>query len=324
MMTESMKSETKNDSRNEFPPKSILVPLDFSGQSQKALTYAECLAETFGAMIHLAHIVEPTAVVVGFEVGSAPVNEMELQGAEQRLSEIVRELPKHSVGRTIVRHGWAVDEVIALVQELRIDLIILSAHGRSGIQRVLFGSTADGISRRAACPVLVLRRNERDFIDTSRTQEQRFALALKEILVPVDFSGASRRALHYAIQLAQRTRAKLVCLHISPPIPETLPDIVAVGGLESVRNHVCETTEKSLASFLKEESAFIPRDNVLKAGSVPRDVIDTADERKLDLIVMGAQGKNGGGRFLLGSTSERVVRHASCPVVVVREPQRSE
>ena len=129
-------------------------------------------------------------------------------------------------------------------------------------------------------------------------------------------------ALHYAIQLAQRTRAKLTCLHICPPIPKTFPDIVAVGGLESVRNHVFETTEKELASFLKEESACIPRDNVLKAGSVSRDVIDTAEERKPDLIVMGAQGKNGGGRFLLGSTSERVVRHASCPVVVVREPQR--
>src|SRR6185369_11984649 len=101
-------AESINDDVD-FRPKQILVPVDFSGPSRKALKYAHAFAEGFGAIIHLVHIVEPVPVLVG--IGAAPVpvpadDPKTLAEFERNLAKLTKELSSKVTGRTIVRPGW--------------------------------------------------------------------------------------------------------------------------------------------------------------------------------------------------------------------------
>ena len=318
-----MSSEALTETEADLQPRNILVPIDFSPLSQKAIIYAQGFAEKFGSIVHLVHIVEPIPVVVGIDAAPVPppISRQDLAKFERDLADLAKELPPGLVGRTIVREGWAVVEVISVAKELQIDLIIVPTHGHSGIQRVLFGSNAEGIIRKAPCAVLVVRPAEREFINRSNTPEKRVTFALKNSLVPVDFSDSSRAALGYAVTLARRFQAKLICLHVIEIIPTAEPEMSIVTEMELIRKSVFEATERTLQEFLKGQSAQIPRENVLTFGSASREIIEIAEDRKADLIVMGTHRKTGGARFLLGGTAERVVRHALCPVLVVREPK---
>jgi nucleotide-binding universal stress UspA family protein len=315
-------AESINDDDVDFQPKQILVPVDFSGPSGKALKYAHALAEGFGGIIHLVHIVEPVPVLVG--IGAAPVpvpvdDPKTVAELERHLVKLAKELPSTFAGRTIVRPGWAVDEVTAVAKELGVDLLVLATHGHSGIGRILFGSTAEGIVRKAPCDVLVVRPDEREFIKTAKTPEKRFTFFLKSILVPIDFSNVSRKALGYAITFALRLKARLICLHVVEVLPYAEWDAALTSQVELIRKAVIEETQRTLQDFIGERTVDIPREDVLTFGSASREIIQIAENRKVDLIMMGAHGKAGPGRFLLGGTTERVLRHASAPVLVVKK-----
>ena len=313
--------EAAERGRPEFQPKKILVPIDFSELSQKALVYAGACGERFGATVDLVHIAEPVPIFAGIDAVPIPVTDRkQLAILEHRLAELAKELPPNSAGRTIVRSGWALDEIISVAEELKTELIIVSSHGRSGLQRVLLGSTAEGIVRKAPCDVLVLRPDEREFVNVAG--EKQFAFALKTIVVPIDFSDVSRKALGDAADLAKRFEAKLICLHVLEIIPFTEPDPALVTELEVIRKSVTAATERTLQEFLKEATSNIQRENILTFGAASREIMQLAEDRKADLIVMGTHGKAGPGRFLLGSTTERVVRHAHEPTLVVRGQSR--
>lgn len=303
-----------------FLPKNLLVPTDFSAESHKALNYAQAFVERFGSAVHLVHIVEPMPVVAGIEVAPMPIDYPKQLGTfERKLAELAKELPPGSVARSIVREGLPVDDIVSVAKELRTDLIVISSHGHSGIRRVLFGSTAEGVVRIAPCPVLVLRPQEREFVETAKTTEKRAAFSLKTILVPIDFSEASRRALGYAIAFARQLGAKLICLHVLEVITYTDPDTTLAAQIQMLRKSLFEATERTLQGFLKEQTAQLPRENILTFSSAPREIIRIAEDRKADVILLAAHGQAGPGRFLLGSTAERVLRHAPCPVLIAKE-----
>lgn len=146
----------------------ILVPIDFSDHSRKALRYAIPFAEQFDASIDLIYVVEPTVYPADFSFGQvgfpAIEDELRKRGGEELDELIEHEIGKRLKAKRVVRTGKAFYEILLYAKEEKIDLIIIATHGHTGIEHVLFGSTAEKVVRKAPCPVLVVRSGEREFI----------------------------------------------------------------------------------------------------------------------------------------------------------------
>jgi universal stress protein A len=143
----------------------ILVPVDFSEHTAKALAYARAFAGQFAARLMLMHVVEPSVVPDNF--GIIPPAYEEMNGALRKLAteRLAALTADDSVpAETVVTVGRAAWEIVGRARESGADLIILATHGRSGLKHVFLGSTAEYVVRHAPCPVLTVRAFERDFV----------------------------------------------------------------------------------------------------------------------------------------------------------------
>jgi nucleotide-binding universal stress UspA family protein len=142
----------------------ILVPLDFSAMSLKSLQYAIPFARQFGAKLILLYVIEPLAYVPEFPYG-APLAPEPNAGIQRELQEIQAAMvPPEIPVEVLVRENFACQGVIEAARELCADLIITTTHGRTGVNHLLMGSTAEKIVRLAPCPVLVLSERSHDFV----------------------------------------------------------------------------------------------------------------------------------------------------------------
>ncbi len=148
--------------------KKILVPQDFSEYSLHALKYAVTFAELFKSELIVLHIVEPIVYPADFSFGqvSIPAMEEEIRKhSEEQLNELVeREIPAGIKATPIIRVGKPFIEIVEVAKGENADLIVISSHGRTGMDHVLFGSTADKVVRKAPCPVLTIRPHEHEFV----------------------------------------------------------------------------------------------------------------------------------------------------------------
>lgn len=154
------------------------------------------------------------------------------------------------------------------------------------------------------------------------SQKQTGDLALDMILVPVDFSAGSLKALDFAMSLARRMGATIMLLHALTPI--YLSGKFDSPRLRSLRAQAFEDAKRRLATLSRRlVRRHVPvRHQVLK-GAAYAVVVEAASKAKADLIVMGSEGRSGVNRFLVGSVAERVFRHAHCPVLIVRNPHQN-
>lgn len=160
--------KSKARSSKKIDLKKILVPIDFSDHSRKALQYAIPFAKQFNASIDLVYVVEPTIYPADFSFGQVgfPNVEDELR---KRGSEELESLMKHTIkgavqARKAILSGKASYEINEYAKKKKMDLIIIATHGHSGFEHALFGSTAEKVVRKAPCPVLVVRTGARGFI----------------------------------------------------------------------------------------------------------------------------------------------------------------
>ncbi len=148
---------------------SILVPIDFSPASEKALAYAVPLARQFGAKLTLLHVVEPVATPdFANSFPLAVENDKVMAKCREHLEGVSRslEIEPKLIEKTLVRLGRSFHEITEAARTLKVDLIIISTHGYSGLKRALLGSTTERVVRHAPCPVLVVREREREFLAT--------------------------------------------------------------------------------------------------------------------------------------------------------------
>ncbi len=146
--------------------KKILVPIDFSDCSEKALIYAIQLAKEFCATIDVLYVVPPYYAYDPYGVAEFERIEKELRAnGEQKLAALILEkVPQGLPVETVVRNGRPATEIVEAARELNADLIIISTHGHTGLKHVLLGSTAESVVRHAPCPVLTVREKEREFL----------------------------------------------------------------------------------------------------------------------------------------------------------------
>jgi nucleotide-binding universal stress UspA family protein len=168
---------------------------------------------------------------------------------------------------------------------------------------------------------LELDRRDEPLLDASAQAPAPSPLKVDRILVPIDFSACSKKALRYAVPLAKEHRAALTLLHVVPP---------AYGGGEyagvdfaRLEAALQESGEKDLAKLAVDEvRGAVPTDTLVRVGQPAREVVELARSLPADLIVISTHGRTGLRHVFLGSVAEHVVRHAPCPVLVLRERER--
>ena len=165
---------------------------------------------------------------------------------------------------------------------------------------------------------VLLELNRRDEPLMTAASATASPFRMKRILVPIDFSDCAKKALEYAIPLAKEHQAAITLLYVVPP-PYAVGEY---GGIDyaQLQTGMRVTGEKELAKLAVEEvRGAVPADTLVRVGSPAREIVDAARKLAADAIVISTHGRTGLKHVLLGSVVENVVRHAPCPVLVVRE-----
>lgn len=166
---------------------------------------------------------------------------------------------------------------------------------------------------------VVMEVNRRD--EPLLTEAAARPFRLKKILVPTDFSDCSKKALQYALPLAQQHHAEIVLLYVAPS-PAYAGGEYGIIDCSALNAELCATGEKRLKGLVDEEiHGKVPAETVVRTGSATAEIIDVASKLPVDMIVISTHGYSGLRHVVLGSVAEHVVRHAPCPVLVVREKE---
>lgn len=292
--------------------KNILFLTDFSEPSEAALPFAAAVARGYGAKVYALHVFMPAPYVYTTpELGAAAIEaEEENAKAEMRRVESAFAGLPHE---TIVERGIGVwSAVQQAMKDHSIDLIVLGTHGRTGAEKFLLGSVAEEIFRCSPVPVLTIGPGVRNGAHSGG----RF----HRVLFATDFTADSAAAAPYALSLAQENRARLVLLHVMRH-PE------ARNGEEENRFElsVAEAIHQLYETVPKDLELYYPPEVAVEYGEPADRIVAAAQQRRADLIVLGvrdAAGHIGAATHLERATAHKVVAHARCPVLTVR--QRSE
>jgi len=288
----------------------ILTATDFSEASLPALTIAGQWAKAYGARLSIVHAFDPMPLGAA---ANYPSTNVAAAANAVELSELAnRELDRACEGRfegvevtrELIQQPAAWLGIRDYAEDHDVDLIVLGTHGRTGVERLLIGSTAERVTRHAHCPVLVVR---------GAAPESSFP---RHVLVATDFSPQSERAFEPARELAVRCGAKLTVGHVYDSSPIMLGEHPAFTDAAALDAEL----KRKLRAVMEERFAGVAgvRTALLAAASPVVGLADYAREENVDLIVIATHGRSGLARVLMGSVAERIVRHASCSVLIVR------
>ncbi|MCB1045112.1 MAG: universal stress protein [Acidobacteria bacterium] len=297
----------------------ILFPTDLTPLSFRALDDAIGLARSYGAELHVLHAVvlfadDPYNPAYHFPDVDRVFHDLR-DKAETELSQILKE--HHAEDLAVVRvhqRGVAAGPMILeYAEKNHIDLIVMSTHGRRGLSKVLLGSVTEEVVQLAKCPVLTLNPS---CVDANKSTFER-------ILVPVDFSDHSKKAIEVAAGLAARFGASVMLLHV---IEEAVLPPFYMVGVDHLASapELAEQTENELSRLVSlfEEAPKSASVHVTK-GHPAKEIAEFARLQKADLLVIATHGLTGLEHFLLGSVTEKVVRSAPCAVLTLKAFPRS-
>lgn len=298
----------------------VLVARDFSSVSDGAVRYALDLAARTGATLHVlyAEVLHAAPSPKGRE-NQSPAEDLdtfreELAQKEAVSAEALEAVSVEEVVRRDVSPGPA---ILSYASEADVDLIALGTHGRRGPSRILLGSVAEEVVRRADRPVMTVRGEEHDRSVSSPE-------AVGRILVPVDFSDYSRKALRAAKEWATLYDATIDVLHV---VAENIQPTFYAGGVKSIYDmepNIEQKVQDRLESFVAEtDGPAVETRSHVRIGNAAPDIVEFVDERQIDLVTMSTHGHTGLDRFLLGSVAEKIVRHVRCPVITMKAFGRS-
>jgi nucleotide-binding universal stress UspA family protein len=296
--------------------KRILVTTDFSDASRQALPPAIEFAGQFGSALVLVHVIP--AALLG-ELSHMGIVFEQKRLAADALARLERfretELPARLRVETALLEGSPAHQIVTFAKETEADLILIATHGLTGLKHFWLGSTAERVVHHAPCPVLVVREPP-----VSVRFPGDVLCRFQRILVPTDFSEASQPALRYAAALARPCGGEVTCMHVIEPPPYPEFGYAHVPTKEAALRR--EAIKKLDVCCHDLSQAGIKTHSVLRNGSAFREIAEQVREHGADLILIGTHGRGAVAHALFGSTAERVVRHAPCPVLVVRERER--
>jgi nucleotide-binding universal stress UspA family protein len=283
-----------------FPTK-ILLATDGSGDAELAATTAVGLARNTTSELHVVHTWRPVPSV---HFDALVRQEMERE-AQKILDEQVKQI--EGLGATVAQarlsEGGAGEEIVALAEEIGAGLIAVGSRGRGRIRRLLLGSVSDAVVRLAHYPVIVVRWKPVVFP--------------AKILLATDGSEEATLAAQTAADLSERTGSELHLIHVGEMPLLYHPERHGYGAEYEEREKEARQLLEAQVERMKAAGATVAQAH-LRLGRVDEEVVVLAEELGVDLIAVGSRGLGGVKRALMGSVSDSVVRHAHCPVLVVR------
>ncbi len=268
----------------------ILVPVDFSGESKKALPVAQYLAKVYEGQITLVHILElPSGIAKLFSNVDEDGARREVM---ERLDAIIEEQPKGINYRKVIKVGRASAKIIEVASELDANCIVMGTNGASGVQELISGSNVSRVIKHAPCPVISLK---------SPLEEVMF----NKILLPIDLSRETGEKLKLGVEFAQKFNAELVLLTILEQGDQDSKNRLnkrLIMALEAIRKHKVPVESTTL----------------INKGDISNLVIDYAQECGADLIAIMTQQELAFKETLFGSNASHVVNHSNIPVLSIR------
>jgi len=281
--------------------KTILCPVDFFPASDAAVNYAAGLAGNYGAGIHLLHVITPVPVAAyEYPVDTTEITKAIEARAEEELGLLEARLRQRGINAASeIRVGDVYDEIKRSIATVKPEILVMGTHGRRGLERWFMGSTTEKLLRHSPVPLI-----------TINAEEKQNSPQFKRILVTTDFSEGTADALAYAFSVAQENESRISLLHV-------INDVTAdVSG--KYRQSLIQGVREQLEKLVPAEARVWCDVETLVATGVPyRLVLRVLEDEKIDLLVMNIHGKGMLDRALLGSTAERVVRVAPCPVMLI-------
>ena len=300
-----------------YPFKNILFPTDFSAHARAALKYAAAFARSGGGRIVLFSVQSAKVPENLLTLPEYVFEDQENKWLLQVRSEVRELLADPMFGglevEPVIVEGEPASEIANAVMKYDIDLVTVVTHGRKGLTRALWGSTAEEIIAEAPCPVLTIRPPQHDFVEHrgSRTE-----IRLNRVLLSTNFRPSSAAATQVATQLANQTGAELHAVYVIGDYFEQITALFPEGGVKALSR---------LRNYVQERMALLGREERaqpiahIEEGRPYEKIVELAAQNDADLIVIGTNVHKSlfGGAPVLGAEIERVVRNAPCPVLCV-------
>lgn len=300
-----------------YPFQNILFSTDFSVNSKSALKYAAALARRHNATIFIHNAQEGTLPPQALKLSDRTLAEHGydwVTAIKREMEEIANsELLNGLEVQLVLTEGKPVEEILRVVKEYHIDLAILGTSAKSGLSRLFVGSTALAVMSHADCSVLLVRQAMHDFVYHKGDET---TIALNRILLATDLSEHDKVTENMAFQLAKEYNAELTVVHSLGLFLTYLKSLTLSGAFdveERVRSEV-----DSKMKHLVEDAVGIEVETILTEGKPYEEIVKAASEKEADLIVIGAGRANAHMFTAPGVNTERVVRDAPCPVLVVK------
>ena len=290
----------------------ILATTDFSTTAAAGVEWAAEIAKSHQARIVLVHALAPPippAASPDFIAMPPDFHQQYRDAAVQKLEAAAGRLRARGIETlTELGVGPAAPTVIELAAKYSADLIVLGTRGLTGFRHLLLGSTAQHVVQKARCPVLAVHPDD--------AEKHR---AIRTILVPTDFSEGTESVLQAAGSILHPDKdARLILLH-AYHLPVEFTALGTVPMTPRLYADAADQAREKLEELAKPLRALgIRVETVAREGYPPTVIEEEARAQQVDLIAMGTHGRSGLRHLLLGSTAERVVQHAPCPVLTVR------
>ncbi len=320
-------------------PKKIMCAIDFSDFTNMVLSYGKAMATEFDSKLCLCHVVSGAYMVSSHMpayVDYTSVENNRIKDARDRLKKMVEDLGIEC--EIIILAGNPAEEIERSARDNNVDMLIAATHGGSGIKRFLIGSVTDRLVKILSCPMMVLHPMENQIVSLAQK-----GIKLESILVGCDFSPDSKLALDYAIGLAQEFQTQLYLAHVTKSQEQldfsasqyiklqpgdafgwNRPDNIGLRhketGEDMPKSSILARLERQLLNLVPEDCKnWCQPVTVLLEGQPYKELLNYAEQKEVDMIVLGVRGHSLLEQFLIGSTTDRVISRASCPVLTVRQ-----
>ena len=290
--------------RTRIELKNVLFATDLSDAASAAIPYAKEIAKRYGAQLFVLHVRPPVVNPMTPPQTWANTEEVARNEDERHRKELKAQFAETDAD-ILVQEGDVQSVLTSTIDKKKIDLVVIGTRGRSGIKKFFLGSVAEEIFRQVSCPVLTVGPH----VSSAFAPDDR----PRKILYATDFSAESQLAASYAVSFAQEFQASLTLTHAvaSPAAGE----LVNAAQLENYyRDQLRGLVPPEAEPWCKVEY-------VVKQGEAADGILAVANERNVDLIVLGVRpetGFPGASTHLPIATAHKVVSQAYCPVLTIR------
>lgn len=292
----------------------ILIPVDGSEHAIRAAEHGSRLAEAFDATVHLLNVVDIHSAAGLFNAGGVDeefIKRIEAEG-QDAIDEAEDAIEQAEQAETAMVRGDPSEEILEYVDDHDIGLITMGTHGRTGVNRYIAGSVTERVVRLSEVPVLTTRA----------TTESDPTGGYEEILIPTDGSEPADAAVEHALAIASQTGARIHAVSVvDVQGTEMNPEYTRIAEL---REYLTEEAERAVDDIVtRAEEAGVDAVRSVSTGSPAATLLEYVDDHDVDLVAMGTAGRTGLDRYLLGSTTERMIRRCQVPVLAVNAGTRA-